>query len=316
MHAMKLRRLALVGCSLLPLLLGCSESETVLSVNVNLSNDKMNRRATLWQPIQLHIVGSNGKTLDTQIALQLREESLNVIDASGKVVTDGTAEMKAVTEKASAVLPRFFQRVDLPGWTGSATVSATAVGAYQEKANASDAFPTTHSNFTFQSGSAASDLADADNQRYTIGVDLTPTPIEEEGVSAVFLNFSGPELEPMPAGGTGGATGGSGGGGAGGTAGATTTGGTATGGTATATGGTATATGGTATATGGTATATGGTATATGGTASTTGGTASTTGGSMAASSGGSSGGNGGTLSAGSGGASAGGGGKSQAGSN
>jgi hypothetical protein len=308
MAAMKLRRLALVGTSLLPFLLGCSDSETILSVNVNVSDGKLNRRASFWQPIQLHIVGSSGKVLDTQIALQTRDEDLDQLDASGNVVADPSVpagmDPKALKEKAPAVLPRFFQRIDLPGWTGSAMVTATAVGAYQEKVNPDDDFPKTFT-FTFKSGSAAEDLLDADKEKYTIGVDLTPTPVEEEGVSAVFLNFSGPAAEPVPAGGSGGggasATGGAGGSGG--------SGGTATGG-APATGGTTPAS------TGGTST--GGTSTggkATGG----AGGLASSGAGGTAGGSGGASAGSGGTTSGGAGGSGgaaggAGGGAKSDAG--
>ena len=210
---MKLRRLVLVGSSLLPFLLGCSDSETVLSVNVNLSSDKLNRRASLWQPIQLKIVG-DGKLLDTTITPQTREEDLNQIGADGKVVLDAMGN--PMKEKAPALLPRFFQRIELPGWTGSANVSVTATGAYLETVG-TEKNPTTRRDHVFVSGSVASDLTDADTNRYTVGVELTPTPIEEEGVSAVFLNFREPGPEPMPA--AGGMGGGGEGGGGGGNAG-------------------------------------------------------------------------------------------------
>jgi hypothetical protein len=240
---MKLRRLVLVGSSLLPFLLGCSDSETVLSVNVNVSSDKLNRRASLWQPIQLKIVGDSGKVLDTTIVPQTREEDLNQISPDGKVVADAMGN--PIKEKGQALLPRFFQRIDLPGWTGKANVTATATGAYLMTVG-TEKNPTTVQNNVFVSGSDASDLADADTNRYTIGVELTPTPIEEEGVSAVFLNFREPGPEPMPAAGgmaasTGGtASGGTGGGGAGGASAGAGGGGT----TAVATGGTAPTTGG------------------------------------------------------------------------
>jgi hypothetical protein len=252
MPAMNFRRLVLVGSSLLPFLLGCSESETVLSVNVNVSSDKLNRRASLWQPIQLKIVGS-GKVLDTTIALQTREEDLNQIGPDGKVVVDAMGN--PMKEKAPALVPRFFQRIDLPGWTGSADVSVTATGAYLETVG-TEKNPTTFRDHVFKSGSVASDLTDADTNRYTVGVELTPTPIEEEGVSAVFLNFREPGPEPMPAAGgsgpsTGGtSTGGTGGGGAGGTSAGAGGGGmpaATTGGTAPTTGGTTSGSGGKAT---------------------------------------------------------------------
>ena len=249
---MKLRRLVLVGSSLLPFLLGCSDSETVLSVNVNVSSDKLNRRLSLWQPIQLKIVGDSGKTLDTTIAPQFREE-MNQIGADGKVVVDAMGN--PMKEKAPAVLPRFFQRIDLPGWTGKANVSVTATGAYLATVG-TEKNPTTFPNYVFLSGSDASDAADTDTNRYTVGVELTPTPIEEEGVSAVFLNFREPGPEPMPAAGgngpsTGGtSTGGTGGGGAGGASAGAGGGGTSavtTGGTTPTTGGVTGGSGGKAT---------------------------------------------------------------------
>jgi hypothetical protein len=232
---MNLRHLVLVGTSLVPLLLGCSDSETVLSVNINVSSDKLYRRADMWQPIQVTINGG-GKVVNATIALQTSQQDVPSLGPDNRVLMepnpDNPGSMRVANMRTAALIPRFFQRVDLPaGFPSSAIVTATASGAYLANAGMDRiATPT-----TFVSGSAEQDLADADMQKFTIGVTQTPTPIEEEGVSAVFLEFMAPEAEPLPAGGSGGA-------------------GSGTGGAASGSGGAAAGSGGTATATGGTST--------------------------------------------------------------
>lgn len=248
---MNLRRLVLVGAALAPLLLGCSDSETILSVNVNMGSDGLNRRADFWQPIQLQLTGSDGKRLTTEVPMQTRQEDVDQLDANNKVVLNEKGE--PLKMPAAAVLPRFFHRVELPGWTGTVEVVAEATGAYRQTVG-DEKQPTTFPGHRFISGSEADDLADTDTEKRTISVTLDPAPIEEEGVSAVFLNFMPPGPEPMPAGG-------SGGGGAGSTTGGSAAGGGGNGGEATAgTGGADATAGGTGgdTAAGGTAADSGG----------------------------------------------------------
>src|SRR5688500_8577596 len=123
---MKLRH-GLMGLLFVPVV-GCSDSETILSVNVNLSNSEINRRAELWQPIQVTLV-QGGKTKQIEIAPQTRTEDLDTFDATGAAIVDDM--MNVVKEKSPAIIPRFFQRVTLDsGWAGSATVTAEATGAY------------------------------------------------------------------------------------------------------------------------------------------------------------------------------------------
>ena len=68
---MKLRRLAYLGALLTPVLLGCSDDATVLSVNINLSSDKLDRsNPAAWSAIQVSVAG---KPLPTPIAIQTEQ---------------------------------------------------------------------------------------------------------------------------------------------------------------------------------------------------------------------------------------------------
>jgi hypothetical protein len=215
---MKLLGRVAVGASLIPFLLACSEDKTILSVNVNMGSDKLNRRASLWQPIEVTIVGTTTKT--QQLTLPTREEDVIVLQANGSAMLNEM--MEPAKEKALAVKNQWFERIELDGWSGSATVTAKTTGAYfVDEQVGGNTYPKSVP-VMFSTGPATVSAGG-------IKIELTPTPIEEEGVAAVFLNFNPPEM-PMAGGGM--AAGGAGGGGAGGTAtGGTATGGTATGGT-------------------------------------------------------------------------------------
>lgn len=238
---MKLRGTTGVALALLFAMPACSEEDTVLSINVNLSASELNRQADLWEPIQVEITkGRNVKQVS--VPLQTADEEIEQFDAGGEPVlgSDG----KVLTKPASpAVKARFFERVTLDSsFAGDVTITARATGAYKISETVDGVtLPKSVDGFEFVSGSAASDAADADSERYTISVRETPTPIEEEGVSAVFLDFRGPgpeQAEEPPAAGAGG--GGSDSAGAGGEApstggsGGNATGGSSTGGTSSA----------------------------------------------------------------------------------
>jgi hypothetical protein len=209
---MKLRGSTSVALALLFAMPACSEEDTVLSINVNLSASELNRQADLWEPIQVEITkGRNVKQVS--VPLQTGDEEIEQFDANGDPVLG--ADGKVLTKPASpAVKARFFERVTLDSsFAGDVTITARATGAYKISETVDGmTSPKSIDGYEFVSGSNASDDADADSERYTISVRETPTPIEEEGVSAVFLDFRGPgpEQEPPPA------TGGSGGGGGGG----------------------------------------------------------------------------------------------------
>jgi hypothetical protein len=274
---MKLRRLAYLGTFLTPVLFGCSDDATVLSVNINLSSDKLDRsNPAAWSAITVSVAG---RQLPTTIAIQT--EVVKVEMTAG----DGSKSMVDVTQ----VKGRWFQRIDMPGgYQDGGAVTASATGAYKQTTKVGGMDMTTVvPNYAFSTEKKAGD------KDPTINVDPDAAVIEE--VSALFLNFNAPEPAPPPM------SGGSGGGGAGGMPAAT--GGAATGGAAT---------GG---ATGGSATATGGAAPSTGGTAATTGGAAAMAMGGGGGKASGGAGGNGGTTSSSGGGGSGGGGaGKASAG--
>jgi hypothetical protein len=229
---MKLRGTTGVALALLFAMPACSEEDTILSINVNLSASELNRQADLWEPIQVEITkGRNVKQVS--VPLQTGDEEIEQFEASGEPVLG--ADGKVLTKPASpAVKARFFERVTLDSsFAGDVTITARATGAYKiSETIDGKSVPKSVRGYEFVSGSDASDAADADNERYTISVRETPTPIEEEGVSAVFLDFRGPgpeTEEPPAAGGAGG--GGSDSAGAGGEA--PPTGGSATGGSST-----------------------------------------------------------------------------------
>ena len=271
---MKLRRLAYLGTFLTPVLFGCSDDATVLSVNINLSSDKLDRsNPAAWSAITVAVAG---KPLPTTIAIQTEVVKVEMTDAAG---------MKSMVD-VTQVKGRFFQRIDMPGgYQDGGAVTASGTGAYKQTTKVGGMDMTTIvPNYAFSTEKKAGD------KDPTINVDPDAAVIEE--VSALFLNFNAPEPAPPPA------AGGSGGGGAGGAPAAT--GGAATGG---ATGGSAPTTGGAPAATGGAPSATGGAAPMSqgGGGATGGGGKASDAGGKAA-------GGNGGTTSSSGGGGSGGGG--------
>jgi hypothetical protein len=236
--AMKLRGSTSVALALLFAMPACSEEDTVLSINVNLSASELNRQADLWEPIEVEITKGR-EVKQVSVSLQTGDEEIEQFEANGDPVLG--ADGKVLTKPASpAVKARFFERVTLDSsFAGDVTITARATGAYKISETVDGmARPKSIAGYEFESGSDASDAADADSDRYTISVRATPTPIEEEGVSAVFLDFRGPgpEQEPPPAtGGSGGGGGGSDSAGAGGEAPSTggsggTTGGSSTGG--------------------------------------------------------------------------------------
>jgi hypothetical protein len=263
-----------LGTFLTPVLFGCSDDATVLSVNINLSSDKLDRsNPAAWSAITVSVAG---KQLPTTIAIQTEVVKVEMTDAAG---------MKSMVD-VTQVKGRWFQRIDMPGgYQDGGAVTASATGAYKQTTKVGDMDMTTViSNYAFSTEKKAGD------KEPTINVEPDAAVIEE--VSALFLNFNAPEPAPPPA------AGGSGGGGAGGAPAAT--GGAATGG---ATGGSAAATGGAPAATGGAPAATGGAPAATGGAAPMSqGGGGATGGGGKAA------GGNGGTTSSSGGGGKGGGG--------
>jgi hypothetical protein len=206
---MKLRGSTSVALALLFAMPACSEEDTVLSINVNLSASELNRQADLWEPIEVEITKGR-EVKQVSVSLQTGDEEIEQFEANGDPVLG--ADGKVLTKPASpAVKARFFERVTLDSsFAGDVTITARATGAYKISETVDGmARPKSIAGYEFESGSDASDAADADSDRYTISVRATPTPIEEEGVSAVFLDFRGPgpEQEPPPA------TGGSGGGG-------------------------------------------------------------------------------------------------------
>lgn len=227
---MKLRRLAYLGTLLTPVLFGCSDDATVLSVNINLSSDKLDRsNPSAWSAIQVSVAG---KALPTPIAIQTEVVKVEMTAA------DGSKSMVDVTQ----VKGRFFQRIDMPGgYQDGGVITASATGAYKQTTKMGGMDTTTIiSNYAFSTDKKAGD------KDPTINADPDNAVIEE--VSALFLNFNAPEPAPPPA------AGGSGGGGSGGMPAATggaMTGGSATGGAAT--GGAPAATGGAPAATGGAA---------------------------------------------------------------
>jgi hypothetical protein len=230
---MKLRGSTSVALALLFAMPACSEEDTVLSINVNLSASELNRQADLWEPIQVEIM-TGREVKQVSIAPQIGTEAVDQFDANGERILNEKGE--PVT--APGVLARFFQRVTLDSsFAGDATITARGTGAYKISETVDGkAVPKSIDGYEFVSGSDASDAADADSDRYTISVRETPTPIEEEGVSAVFLDFRGPgpEQEPPPATGGSGGGGGSDSAGAGGEAPSTGgSGGSATGGSST-----------------------------------------------------------------------------------
>ena len=243
---MKLRGSTSVALALLFAMPACSEEDTVLSINVNLSASELNRQADLWEPIQVEITKGR-EVKQVSVPLQTGDEEIEQFDANGDPVLG--ADGKVLTKPASpAVKARFFERVTLDSsFAGDVTITARATGAYKISETVDGmTLPKSIDGYEFVSGSDASDEADADSERYTISVRETPTPIEEEGVSAVFLDFRGPgpEQEPPPAtGGSGGGGGGSDSAGAGGEApstggsGGSATGGSSTGGSDTGTAG-------------------------------------------------------------------------------
>jgi hypothetical protein len=240
---MKLRHLAYLGTLLTPVLFGCSDDATVLSVNINLSNDKLDRsNPGAWTAIQVSIAG---RPLPTPIPIQTEVVKVEMTDANG---------MKSMVD-VTQIKARWFQRIDMPGgYQDGGVVTASATGAYKQTSKVGDMDVTNVvANYAFSTDKKAGD------KDPTINVDPDAAVIEE--VSALFLNFNPPEPAP-PAGG-------SGGGGAGGTPAAT--GGTATGGSAPTTGGAPAATGGAAPMGGGGANG-GGAASDNGGTTSSNGG--------------------------------------------
>lgn len=234
---MKLRGTTGVALALLFAMPACSEEDTVLSINVNLSASELNRQADLWEPIQVEI--SKGRNVKQLMIEPQLGDAVEQFDANGERLLDE----KGMPATGPGIRARFFERVTLDSsFAGDVIITARGTGAYKisETVDGKDV-PKSIAGYEFVSGSDASDAADADDERYTISVRETPTPIEEEGVSAVFLDFRGPGPEqaepPPPAGGAGGGGGsdsaGAGGeapstGGTGGTGGA---GGSATGGT-------------------------------------------------------------------------------------
>jgi hypothetical protein len=277
---MKLRRLAYLGTFLTPVLFGCSDDATVLSVNINLSSDKLDRsNPAAWSAITVSVAG---KQLPTTIAIQTEVVKVEMTDAGG---------MKSMVD-VTQVKGRWFQRIDMPGgYQDGGAVTASATGAYKQTTKVGGMDMTTIvPNYAFSTEKKAGD------KDPTINVDPDAAVIEE--VSALFLNFNAPEPAPPPA------AGGSGGGGAGGAPAAT--GGAATGG---ATGGSAPTTGGAPAATGGAPAATGGAAPMSQGGGGASGGGGATGGGGKASDAGGkAAGGNGGTTSSSGGGGRGGGG--------
>ncbi len=247
---MKLRHLAYLGTLLTPVLFGCSDDATVLSVNINLSNDKLDRsNPGAWSAIQVSIAG---RPLPTPIPIQTETVDSDMMDASGNPI------------KITQIKARWFQRIDMPGgYQDGGAVTASATGAYKQTSKVGDMDVTNVvANYAFSTDKKAGD------KDPTINVDPDAAVIEE--VSALFLNFNPPEPAP-PAGG-------SGGGGSGGMPAAT--GGAATGGSPATTGGAPAATGGAPAATGGAAPmARGGGGATGGGAASDNGGTTSSNGG-------------------------------------
>jgi hypothetical protein len=212
---MKLRGTTGVALALLFALPACSEEDTVLSINVNLSASELNRQADLWEPIQVEIAkGRNVKQLSIEPQIGGDVEQF---DASGERLFNEKGEPLM----GPGIKDRFFERVTLDSsFAGEVIVTARGTGAYKiSETVEGKSVPKSIDGYEFVSGSDASDAADADDERYTISVRSTPTPIEEEGVSTVFLDFRGPgpePEEPPPAGGTGGGGGGGSGGGGGG----------------------------------------------------------------------------------------------------
>jgi len=203
---MKLRRLAYLGTLLTPVLFGCSDDATVLSVNINLSSDKLDRsNPSAWSPITVSVAG---RALPTTIAIQTETVQVEVTDASGMKSMMDTTQVKG----------RWFQRIDLPGgYADGGAVVASGTGAYKQTSKMGDMDVTTIvSNYQFSTEKKPGD------KEATIDVDPDAAVIEE--VSALFLNFNAPEPAPPPM------SGGSGGGGSGGmpaaTGGATTGGAT------------------------------------------------------------------------------------------
>jgi hypothetical protein len=173
----------------------CSEEDTLLSINVNLSASELNRQADLWEPIQVEIAkGRNVKQIT--VPLQTGSEEIDEFDAGGDPVLNDKGEVAKL--KTDAVKARFFERITLDSsFAGDVVVTARATGAYKMSQTVDGkTLPKSMSGFEFVSGDDESDRADADTERYTISVRETPTPIEEEGVSAVFLDFRGPGTEP------------------------------------------------------------------------------------------------------------------------
>lgn len=212
---MKLRGTTGVALALLFALPACSEEDTVLSINVNLSASELNRQADLWEPIQVEIAkGRNVKQLSIEPQIGGDVEQF---DASGERLFNEKGEPLM----GPGIKDRFFERVTLDSsFAGEVIVTARGTGAYKiSETVEGKSVPKSIDGYEFVSGSDASDAADADDERYTISVRSTPTPIEEEGVSTVFLDFRGPgpePEEPPAAGGTGGSGGGGSGGGGGG----------------------------------------------------------------------------------------------------
>jgi len=216
---MKLRGTTGVALALLFAMPACSEEDTILSINVNLSASELNRQASAWEPIEVEITkGRNVKRVS--IPLETGDEEIEQFDETGAPVL--SADGKVLTTPATeAVKARFFERVTLDAsFAGDVTITARATGAYKLSETVDGVTLPRSVSHEFVSGSEQSDAADADSERYTIAVRETPTPIEEEGVSAVFLDFRGPgpeQEEPPPSeGGAGGADGGSDSAGAGG----------------------------------------------------------------------------------------------------
>lgn len=202
-----LRRVAM-GVSLIPFLLACADDKTILSVNVNLGSDKLNRRASLWQPIQVTITGSTTET--RTLTMQQAEEDVIQLQANGSAVISTDEKMEPVKEKAPAIRNGWFERIELDGWSGDITVTAEASGAYFVDEVVGDKTYPKSVPVTFATGMPTATTGG-------IEVKHTPVELEENGVTAVFLNFMPPQA-PMPMGGNGGggaaATGGAAAGGA------------------------------------------------------------------------------------------------------
>jgi len=177
---MKLRRLAYLGTLLTPVLFGCSDDATVVSVNINLSSDKLDRsNPAAWSAIQVSVAG---KPLPTTIAIQTEVVKVDVTDGSG---------MKSMVD-VTQVKGRFFQRIEIPGgYQDGGAVTASGTGAYKvtTKVGGTD-MTTVVSNYAFSTEKKAGD------KDPTINADPDNAVIEE--VSALFLNFNAPEPAPPP----------------------------------------------------------------------------------------------------------------------